>query len=45
MRNLRWVLLLVCVGGLPESVAASEVPNAVVNAFKHLFDNNVPDKI
>ena len=45
MRNLRWVLLLVCLGGLPASVAASEVPDAVVNALKHLFDNKVPDKI
>ncbi|HIL18450.1 MAG TPA: hypothetical protein EYG12_04320, partial [Gammaproteobacteria bacterium] len=45
MRNLRWVLLLVCLGGLPASVAAGEVPDAVGNAVKHLFDNKAPDKI
>ena len=36
---------MVCLGGLPASVAASEVPDAVVNALKHLFDNKVPGKI
>ena len=45
MRNLRRVLLLVCLVGLPATVAASEVPDAVVDAVKHLFDNKAPDKI
>ena len=27
------------------TVAASEIPDAVVNAVKHLFDNKAPDKI
>ena len=45
MRNLRRVVLLVCLVGLPATVAASEVPDAVVDAVKHLFDNKAPDKI